>query len=193
MPPRRRESFVETPVPWRRNHAGKCPAGAGWTQEGSGDLPETCRSGGSVTDRDGCGAYAQEIRCGWSAGVVEDGQGEGFGSVLTQTLGRNGRTPKFQRGQVVRHRRYGYRGVIVDYDHQCQADERWYKSNQSQPDRNQPWYHVLVDGSEATTYAAQVNLAPDTTGKPVEHPLVERYFCDFSDGRHVRNETAWPE
>ena len=113
--------------------------------------------------------------------------------MLTQTLGRNGRTPKFQRGQVVRHKRYGYRGVIVDFDHHCQADEQWYKSNQSQPDRSQPWYHVLVDGSEATTYAAQTNLDPDTTGKPVEHPLVERYFDEFSDGRHVRNNRTWPE
>lgn len=113
--------------------------------------------------------------------------------MLTRALPRNGRTPAFQRGQVVRHKRYGYRGVIVDYDHQCQADEQWYKSNKTQPDRNQPWYHVLVDGSEGTTYAAQASLSPDTSGKPVEHPLVDRYFDDFSDGRHLRNGRPWPQ
>jgi len=89
---------------------------------------------------------------------------------------RNGKQPKFQRGQLVRHRRYGYRGVVVDLDFECLASERWYQSNQTQPDRNQPWYHVLVHETDGATYAAQENLLPDTSGQPVEHPLIERFF-----------------
>ncbi len=53
--------------------------------------------------------------------------------------------PLYHPGQIVRHRRYGYRGVVVDSDLTCKADEAWYQSNQTQPDRNQPWYHVLND------------------------------------------------
>jgi len=83
--------------------------------------------------------------------------------------------------------------VIVDFDHQCQADEQWYQANQSQPDRDQPWYHVLVDESEATTYAAQVNLAHDPSGRPVQHPLVDRYFCNWLNGRYIRNDRPWPQ
>ena len=55
--------------------------------------------------------------------------------------------PVFESGQLVRHRRYGYRGVVVDRDEFCQADDEWYSKNQTQPNRDQPWYHVLVDGS----------------------------------------------
>ena len=39
---------------------------------------------------------------------------------------RNGRQPQFQRGQLVRHRRYGYRGVVVGLDLECLASaQRW--------------------------------------------------------------------
>lgn len=105
---------------------------------------------------------------------------------------RNGRRPKFERGQLVRHRRYGYRGVVVGLDFECLADEQWYLSNKTQPDRSQPWYHVLVHDTDGTTYAAQESLEADTSGRPVAHPLVERFFDEFADGRYIRNDRPWP-
>ena len=106
------------------------------------------------------------------------------------------RIPVFQPGQLVRHRRYGYRGVVVDYDRTCQADESWYHGNRTQPPRNQPWYHVLVHDSQATTYAAQTSLEPDFGDDPVEHPLVEVFFHRFADGAYERNDVpvqGWPD
>ncbi len=100
--------------------------------------------------------------------------------------------PAFVIGQLVRHRRYGYRGVIVDFDMRCQASETWYQKNQTQPKRDQPWYHVLVDGSDVVTYAAQTSLAEDDSSNPVEHPLVQAFFDDFVQGQYVRNDTPWP-
>ena len=107
-------------------------------------------------------------------------------------ISQNGREPKYQRGQVVRHKRYGYRGVIVDFDLECRADEQWYQSNQSQPDRGQPWYHVLVHDTDGTTYAAEENLREDASGKSVAHPLIARFFNGFVAGRHIRNDQQWP-
>ena len=98
------------------------------------------------------------------------------------------RRSKFKRGQLVRHKRYGYRGVVVDFDLKCLADEKWYQSNQTQPDRNRPWYHVLVHGSASTTYAAEENLRADTRPESVEHPLVALFFTEFVDGRYIRND-----
>ena len=98
---------------------------------------------------------------------------------------------RFTPGQLVLHRRYGYRGVVVDLDMQCKADGQWYQANKTQPDRNQPWYHVLVHDSAMSTYAAQTSLAEDTGGQPVNHPLVPVFFKSFHDGRYVRNETPW--
>ena len=53
----------------------------------------------------------------------------------------------FILGQVVHHNRYGYRGVVVAITESFAGDDEWYEHNQTQPDRNQQWYHVLVHGS----------------------------------------------
>lgn len=98
---------------------------------------------------------------------------------------------RFRPGDLVEHRRYGYRGVVVDLDHTCEAPEDWYRSNRTQPARDQPWYHVLVHGSHHSTYAAEENLRADETGLPIAHPLIERYFVAFEDDRYVRNSLPW--
>ncbi len=104
-----------------------------------------------------------------------------------------GEQPILEPGQLVRHRRYGYRGVIVSRDEICQADDQWYFNNQTQPDRNQPWYHVLVDGSQMCTYAAAANLLPDHSLAPIEHELLPHFFYGFQNGKYLRNDEPWPE
>ena len=100
--------------------------------------------------------------------------------------------PKFERGQLVRHKRYGYRGLVVDFDTVCTAGDEWYKSNKTQPNRKQPWYHVLVHGTGDTTYAAEENLLADESREPIDHPLVAHFFSEFVDGRYPRNDKPWP-
>lgn len=98
---------------------------------------------------------------------------------------------RFAPGQLIRHRRYRYRGVVVDLDLECRASQAWHQSNQTQPRRDQPWYHVLVDESSHTTYVAQENLMPDASGGEVLHPLVSKFFKAFRDGCYVRNAEPW--
>jgi len=104
----------------------------------------------------------------------------------------NNTEPLFTLGSLVRHRRYSYRGVIVAYDTECRAPESWYASNQTQPPRQQPWYHVLVNATETATYAAQDSLLVDTEGLPISHPLLEVYFDAWESGRYLRNDKTWP-
>lgn len=99
--------------------------------------------------------------------------------------------PKFKPGQLVKHRRYHYRGVVVEFDLQCQASDDWYASNKTQPNRKQPWYHVLVDNSTVNTYAAETSLMADTSIEPITHPLVELFFSMFKNGHYVRNDEPW--
>ncbi len=101
--------------------------------------------------------------------------------------------PVFEPGQLVRHRRYGYRGVVVERDEFCQADDAWYSKNQTQPARDQPWYHVFVHGSLSCTYAASENLIADPSELPIEHPLLQHFFSDFKDGTYTRNDKPWSE
>ena len=99
----------------------------------------------------------------------------------------------FAPGQLVHHIRYDYRGVVVSVDATCRADDDWYLANRTQPDRDQPWYHILVHDSQQVTYAAQTSLEADPSSAEIDHPLVPHLFSDFVDGRYVRNNTAWPE
>ena len=55
---------------------------------------------------------------------------------------------KFHPGQVIRHKLFDYRGVVVSMDHTFQLPEEWYQEvARSRPPKDQPWYHVLVHGA----------------------------------------------
>jgi heat shock protein HspQ len=100
--------------------------------------------------------------------------------------------PLFVVGQVIEHKRYGYRGVIVDFDTSCNASEQWYQKNQTKPNRHQPWYHVLVHDTHITTYAAQTSLTATNDLTAITHPLIEMFFDGFDDGLYLRNDVPWP-
>lgn len=92
---------------------------------------------------------------------------------------------QFEVGQVVHHKRYNYRGVVAKTDVECDAPDEWYYGNHTQPDRHQPWYHVLVHGG-AETYVAEENLELDPSGNEIVHPFVPRMFTMFIHGRYHR-------
>ncbi len=95
--------------------------------------------------------------------------------------------PKFFVGQIVHHNRFDYRGVVVDVDASFQGSEAWYDQvARSRPPKDQPWYRVLVDGSEHETYVAERHLevTPDKT--PVSHPELANQFSDYKDGAYRR-------
>lgn len=101
----------------------------------------------------------------------------------------SGRTAKFGIGQVVRHVRFDYRGVIVDVDGSYQGTEEWYHEvARSRPPRDRPWYHVLVHEADHTTYVAERHLEVEDHPGPIEHPLLEQFFDSFEDGQYSRNE-----
>ncbi|MEH6471542.1 MAG: heat shock protein HspQ [Halopseudomonas sp.] len=98
---------------------------------------------------------------------------------------------KFSVGELVHHRLFDYRGVIVDVDRNFQSTEAWYEAvAKSRPPKNKPWYHVLVHESDHSTYVAEQNLEPDDSVEPIEHPMLEHFFSKFDNGNYVRNEPA---
>ena len=91
----------------------------------------------------------------------------------------------FAVGEIVVHRRFGYRGVIFDVDARFDLSDAWYEQvARSRPPKDKPWYHVLVDGAPHTTYVAQRHLALEPSPQPVDHPLLASYFTAFRDGRY---------
>ena len=94
---------------------------------------------------------------------------------------------KFSIGQLVHHLLFDYRGVIVDVDATFQGTEEWYEQMaKSQPPKDKPWYHVLVDNAQHMTYVAEKNLEPDALQDPITHPLLEHFFNDFKNGHYIR-------
>ena len=113
--------------------------------------------------------------------------------MLQPELRGDGETgPRFFPGQLVRHKRYKYRGVVVDYDEKCAASDVWYKANKTQPERDQPWYHVLVDDSQSITYPAESSLEPDPDPQPINHPMLPLFFEGFDGTSYTRNDRPWP-
>lgn len=95
-------------------------------------------------------------------------------------------TAKFSPGELVHHRLFDYRGVVVDVDPVFCGSEEWYDvMARSRPPKDRPWYHVLVDGSDAQTYVAERNLEPDASGNPITHPLIDDVFESLEDGRYI--------
>ncbi len=89
----------------------------------------------------------------------------------------------FSMGQIIQHKLFQYRGVIYDVDAVYQGTEEWYERvAKSRPPKDQPWYHVLVDGQGTETYVAERNLAPDSSQAPVDHPLLSQFFCGYHAG-----------
>lgn len=98
---------------------------------------------------------------------------------------------EFNVGDLVHHKRFDYRGVIVDVDPVFQSTEEWYEAvAKSRPPKDKPWYHVLVDGTDQTTYVAERHLEPDDSEDPIRHPLIGHFFSRLENGKYIRGEKA---
>lgn len=90
---------------------------------------------------------------------------------------------KYAIGQIVQHRLFDYRGVIYEVDPEFMLTEEWYEQvARSRPPKDQPWYHVLVDQGQQSTYVAERNLAPADNLAPIQHADLDLYFSGYADG-----------
>ena len=105
---------------------------------------------------------------------------------LVEAFRRRGEAgPCFVEGQVVRHKRFRYRGVIVVADGSC------VEAGIVTTPTGQPWYRLLVHNSDGVTYVAQSSLEVDDSGEGIRHPMVSQYFQGFQNGTYQRNAAPW--
>jgi len=98
---------------------------------------------------------------------------------------------RFHIGQVIHHRLFDYRGVVVDVDPVFSGSEEWYDHvARSRPPKDKPWYRVLVDGASQETYVAERNLEPDPSSAPISHPDLDDHFLGMTDGAYVLRRTG---
>ena len=95
---------------------------------------------------------------------------------------------KYHIGQVLRHRKRPFRGVVFDVDAMFSNTDEWYDNipEDSRPSKDQPFYHLLAENGQShyVAYVSEQNLVPDETGEPVDHPDLGDLFGDFEDGRY---------
>ena len=88
--------------------------------------------------------------------------------------------PLFNIGDIVKHRIYPFRGVIVDVDPEFSNSEEWYKSIPAEirPSKEQPFYHLMAENTETfyAAYVSQQNLVVDGENGPVDHPDLDQIF-----------------
>ncbi|WP_374764569.1 heat shock protein HspQ [Yunchengibacter salinarum] len=94
----------------------------------------------------------------------------------------------FTIGQVVRHRYFPFRGVIVDVDPEFDNTEEWWQSipEDIRPVKEQPFYHLLAENEDSTyeAYVSQQNLLADDSDEPVNHPDVPELFGHLAAGHY---------
>jgi heat shock protein HspQ len=98
---------------------------------------------------------------------------------------------KFSIGQIVRHVKHGYRGVIADVDPVFLGSDDWYDTmvHLSRPAKDQPWYHVLVDEDDVQAYVSEEHLQSDWSVKPIEHPFMDLFFSGFDSGHYISRQS----
>ena len=111
--------------------------------------------------------------------------------IKEQSPDRNSQS--FKTGDIVIHKTYKYRGIIVHQHLTFKGEDKWYLTNQSQPSKHQPWYFVLVDEIQQVTYVAESNLTLDRLGNKVDHAMINLFFSGYDNElkKYIRNEVPW--
>lgn len=148
----------------------------------------------------------QEMVVNWTQSMInilQDEDGECPAEEVIKFQEKNGhfgmstvpRTPrpkhvKFHVGQVIRHKLWNYRGVIIGWDEKLKASEAWTQQNHGDKKhwRNMPNYAILVDirdrPSSQITYVPEENIELITNTKIV-HSILEEYFGEFDGARYL--------
>ena len=98
------------------------------------------------------------------------------------------RLAKFGIGQVVKHRKYPFRGLIYDVDPVFSNTEEWWLSipEDVRPRKDQPFYHLLAENTETEyiAYVSEQNLLIDESGEPLRHPQIAEIFVRTEAGEY---------
>ncbi|XP_078486098.1 uncharacterized protein LOC100178877 [Ciona intestinalis] len=97
---------------------------------------------------------------------------------------------KYRVGQVVTHKLYGYRGVIVGWDDHCKAPDLWIRRmHGDRPTwQTQPNYAILVDERDRkdsqTTYVVEENIEVVRNTR-IKHKQIYDYFDEYDGAQYL--------
>lgn len=96
------------------------------------------------------------------------------------------RSARFNIGDVVRHKKFSFRGVVYDVDPEFANTEEWWEAIpiEIRPERDQPFYHLLAenDETEYVAYVSEQNLIADDSEMPLRNPNIAQLFDQSPEG-----------
>jgi heat shock protein HspQ len=96
------------------------------------------------------------------------------------------RMAKFNIGDLVVHKRQGYRAVVIDVDPLFQASGRYNPQAIKRGfSERRPWYRLLVDHSSQMTYVEENLLVFDPNIESIDNPNVS-YYLEQREGTYVK-------
>jgi heat shock protein HspQ len=100
------------------------------------------------------------------------------------------RRAEFNIGQVIYHKHYNFRGIIVDVDAEFSGDDEWYEEHaKNKPSKDQPWYHIIVDDDSVMAYVSQQNICSDVSDLDIENPLLLDMLASDENGQYRSLQT----
>jgi len=96
----------------------------------------------------------------------------------------------YRVGQVIKHKRWDYHGVIIGWDTTAKAPPEWLKDMHGSNHhwKDQPNYAVLVDTRDRqapqVTYVPQENLQV-IRNKRILHPALDEYFEQYDGAQYL--------
>ncbi len=96
------------------------------------------------------------------------------------------RDAKFTLGEIVRHKVFPFRGVVIDVDPEYANTEEWWNAipPEIRPDRDQPFYHLLAENEETeyVAYVSEQNLVHDEDETPLRNQNIGRILDKSPSG-----------
>jgi ApaG protein len=104
---------------------------------------------------------------------------------------------KYRKSSIVRHKENDSQGIVMDYDMYFLNDEQLYMSDPSKPRKDQPWYYILIDKTNALSYTPEssLELALDQKAE-ITHPLIGFFFDPAGtqdNSSYKRNNKTWED
>ncbi|XP_031551876.1 F-box only protein 21-like [Actinia tenebrosa] len=123
--------------------------------------------------------------------VLKHRNPEGYYGQSTEPRSPRPSNVKFRVGQVIRHKKWNYRGVIIGWDEKLNAPDYWRASNHpaDKPHwQTMPNYAILVDirdrAEPQVTYIPEENIEIISNTKII-HDEVDDYFLEFDGAQYL--------
>ena len=96
--------------------------------------------------------------------------------------------PYYKIEQLIHHKLFDCRGVILKVDDYFKLTDRWYDSvAKSKAPKDKPWYSILVHNQTHTTYVPERNLNSDDSNIEIIHPMIPIYFTTLTNGVYAKS------